>query len=73
MGFLGYFFITYFGAMLLKIMGVPGFKEIGWGWFIVAPILVPLLRLLWGILAFCFYAAVCFGVLWMVYKLVPLM
>ena len=57
MGFLGYFFLTYFGAMILKIANVPGFKDISWGWFIIAPIVVPIFRLLFMGISWIFYLA----------------
>jgi hypothetical protein len=43
--------------MFLKILGAPGFKKIGWGWFILAPIVFPILKLLWYCLSFVFWAA----------------
>lgn len=68
--FLGYFFAIYFGAIALKLFGVPGFKEISWGWFILAPILAPLLRIIWYIVCFCFYAALGLAVCWYGSKLI---
>lgn len=64
MGAFGIFFACYFGVLFLKLIGVPGFKDIRWGWFIVAPILFPILRLLWAVLSFCFYAALGFAALY---------
>lgn len=69
MGFLGYFFIIYFCSLILKISGVAGFKEISWGWFIIMPILVPILRLLGYIISFCFFAGLALLTVWSVCQL----
>lgn len=69
MGFLGYFFIIYLSAFVGKACGIAPFSKIGWGWFIVLPIIVPLLRLLFMILSFCFYVAVGTAGLWAIYKI----
>jgi hypothetical protein len=53
-----YFIPIYLGILLLKILGVPRFREIGWGWFVLAPIIWPVLQLLWFCLTFVFWAAV---------------
>lgn len=70
MGAFGIFFACYFGALFLKLIGFPGFKEIGWGWFILAPILFPILRALFGILSFCFYVAFGFAAVYGIVQLV---
>jgi hypothetical protein len=70
MGAFGIFFACYFGAIFLKIIGFPGFKDIKWGWFIVAPILFPIVRLLWVVLSFCFYVAFGFAAMYGIVELV---
>ena len=70
MGTLGIFFVCYFGSMFLKIIGVSGFKEIGWGWFLIAPILFPILRGLFWVLQWVFYCAMGFAVTYYAAKLV---
>jgi hypothetical protein len=70
MGAFGIFFACYFGALLMKLIGFPGFKDIAWGWFIAAPILFPIVRLLWMVLSFCFYAAFGFIALYGIVQLI---
>jgi len=70
MGAIGYFLIIWLGAMFLKIIGVPGFKDIKWSWFILAPILYPLIKVLWYVLKFCFFAALGFAVTYGVAQLI---
>ncbi len=62
MGAIGYFLAIWLGAMFLKIIGVPGFKDIKWRWFILAPILYPIIRVLVYVIGFCFFAALGFAV-----------
>ena len=69
MGFLGYFFIIYITAFVGKACDIPPFKDVGWGWFIVLPIIVPLFRLLFAILAFCFYLAMGIAGMWLIWKI----
>lgn len=73
MGFIGYFFVIYFGSIFLKAIGAPGFKEIGWGWFILAPIFVPIGYVLWKVIQFCFYVAVGLGGMWLIAKIILFM
>ena len=65
-----YLIVGYFAALFLKIVGVPGFKNVSWAWFILGPVIFPILRLLWGIISFVFWAAVGLGGIWLIAKLV---
>lgn len=65
-----YLMIGYFAALFLKIVGAPGFKKIGWGWFILGPIILPILKLLWMCLSFIFWAAVALGGIYLLSELI---
>lgn len=60
----------YLGIIFLKLIKVPGFKDISWGWFILLPIFYALARIIGPILAFIFYAAFGFTVVYFIAKLI---
>lgn len=55
----------YLGAILLKAVGAPIIREIPWGWFVLAPILALVARLLYWLLC----AAACAGMMYLIYRL----
>jgi len=61
---------VYLGLLILRIFKFPGVKNIPWGWFILLPIFYGLARVIGPILAFIFYAAFGFTVVYFLAKLI---
>lgn len=58
------FLAIWLGAAILKLAGVPILKDVSWGWFVLAPVIMGLLY----ILKYIFYFAMCIGGLWCFYR-----
>lgn len=41
--------IIYFGILLLKILGIPGIKDIPWSMFLIIPLIWVTLKVLWPV------------------------
>jgi hypothetical protein len=60
------FLLIYIAAIILKLLGVPIVKEIEWKWFILAPIIYFLYKVVWKAFEWIFIFATGTAVVWYV-------
>jgi len=64
---------AWFALIAFKILRIPPFSEMSWGFVFLFPIIALIVKLLLRVLSFVFYAVLGFTVTWSLAKLVVIL